>query len=454
MIDGKYAMPLKKGSGKKVISGNIRELVNSGHSPQQASAIAYKEAGDSESKRQEDINGWIEIKDNPLSKIGVFEYSGAQIDPAGESLDPEKIYNVYRPEEELSSEECINSFKLLPWIDDHVMLGNDGSGLTPTEEKGVDGVIGEEVHYKNGYLLGNLKIFSKNMEELIKSGKKELSIGYRCEYDNESGEYNGVRYDFVQRKIRGNHLALVEEGRAGKDVKVLDHFKFTFDTAGLKMADAEKSAKDEDMVKDEEVKTKDADTSGHIADIVKMLTPIMEKIKELQSSGASQDDDMVEDEEEKKVGDEEIAKDEDMAKDEEKKKVEDEEVKDEYEDKAKDEEVKKSGMDAVLRKLAKKIDVLERNTISLSEVSKRNALAEKLSHHIGTFDCADKNLSAVARYGVKKLGINCKEGHEFSALEGYFKAKTGDETNIYHRFGMDTSYKKDVIDEFYKGDRK
>jgi hypothetical protein len=108
-------------------------------------------------------------------------------------------------------------------------------------------------------------------------------------------------------------------------------------------------------------------------------------------------------------------------------------------------------MDAVLKRLTRKVEALERNTISLSEVSKRNALAEKLSHHIGTFDCADKNLTAVAKYGTKKLGINCKDGHEFAALEGYFKAKSTDENKAYNRFSMDESSKKDVIDEFYKG---
>lgn len=37
-------MPLIKGSSKKTIQKNIKELIKSGKSPQQASAIAYSEA--------------------------------------------------------------------------------------------------------------------------------------------------------------------------------------------------------------------------------------------------------------------------------------------------------------------------------------------------------------------------------------------------------------------------
>ena len=43
-------MPLKKGSSKKVVSSNIKELVKSGRDVKQAAAIAYKKAGKSNKK--------------------------------------------------------------------------------------------------------------------------------------------------------------------------------------------------------------------------------------------------------------------------------------------------------------------------------------------------------------------------------------------------------------------
>lgn len=43
-------MPLRKGSSKKTISSNIKELVKSGRPVKQAAAIAYKTAGKSKKK--------------------------------------------------------------------------------------------------------------------------------------------------------------------------------------------------------------------------------------------------------------------------------------------------------------------------------------------------------------------------------------------------------------------
>lgn len=416
-MERKYKMPLKKGKSKKILSQNIAELVNSGYPEKQAVAIAYskKRQGkdspiigenivpfgmsetpdESNSKRIVDANGWYEIKENPLSKVGVFPYFGRTIH---ESLDPDKIYNVYRPADELSNEETLKSFRLLPWIDDHVMLGSSSEGLTPAEKKGVQGVIGEEIKFDGEYLNGNIKVFSEKLMNLIKSGKKELSIGYRCLYDLTPGVYNGQPYDAIQREIRGNHVALVDEGRAGPDVAVLDSknsdFRITLDAKEFKkMADnleLEKKGMDEEVTLE----------SLHAA--VQELKECMNQMMGSNKAAADVEPDE-EKKEEKKAEDDDDYIEEDGDEEEEEKV----EMKDE-----KPEDLKKPGMDSQ--------DAIKKSL--LKELSARDSLAKKLSYHLGTFDHSDKTLKEVAEYGVKRLGLTCKKGHETSILEGYLAA--------------------------------
>lgn len=363
-------MPLKKGSSKEVISENIAELIKSGHTPEQAAAIAYKEAGISKdsmdkSMRVTDTNGFFEVKRNPLSLVGVFPYSGRMIG----ADEPDKVYNVYRPAEELGSDECIASFRLIPFVDDHTMIGE---GATDAERKGVHGVIGEEVTFEDGTLYGNIKVFSSSLATLIENGKKELSCGYRCEYEFASGTFNGVQYDAIQRNIRGNHLALVEEGRMGKEVAVLDSMVFTFDTKELLTMEEEtktvEAAKDAEMV------------GGSVEERLAKIEALLTKLVPL------------EEEEHGSLDEEEVAEDA-CAKDEE------------------EAPAKASGMDEAMVKKA-----------VIKEIAQRDHLYAKVSVVCGAFDHSEMSLKEVASYGVKKIGLACTDGMEIPMLNGYFAA--------------------------------
>lgn len=206
------------------------------------SGVAFTMDKSAFSARISDVNGYYEVRDNPLSKVGVFPYLGAQLPGAS---DPSRVYSVFRPEAELADPEFLASLRLLPWVDDHEMLGDPEAGMTPPEDYGVHGVIGENVRYENGLVLGTIKCWSRAMAAKINNDKKELSLGYRCEYDWTPGVYKGIPYDAVQRRLRGNHLALVGEGRMGPEVAVkdaaMDHQKLTLDSLEyIKMADENK----------------------------------------------------------------------------------------------------------------------------------------------------------------------------------------------------------------------
>lgn len=377
-------MPLKRGSSQATVSANIRELIGAGHKPNQAAAIAYKAAGKDadESARIPDINGWFEVKGNPLSKVGVYPYLGRSIPGAP---DPDAMYGVLRPAEELSDPECIASFKLLPWINDHVMLGDE---LTRPEAKGVEGVIGEDVYFEDGTLYGNIKVFSKRLKDLIEEGKTELSCGYRCSYEQAPGTYNGERYDYVQRNIRGNHLALVDEGRMGPDVAVLDSLTFTLDNKEFVQMGEKNTAAAGDAETDGDLKMRLEKLEGMMTNVM----GIMSKLLPLEE----------EEHGEKLTGDEEPGKAAD---------ADPEPAK--AEPKATDEDPAE-GMDAIERRVTARV---------LSEVGARDKLAARLVPLVGAFDHSEMTLAQLAAYGVKKLGLTAPRGQEHATLSGYLAAQ-------------------------------
>lgn len=162
-----------------------------------------------------DLNGYWLIEDNPVSKEGVFPYLGSQI---SSELEPNKIYMVYRPAEELENPETVESFNVVPFTDEHEMIGE---GFTKYDDRPAGGVL-YNVKADHGKLVGNLKIYSEKLKDEIANGKKELSLGYLCDYELSRGVWNGQRYDAIQKNIRGNHVALVNKGRMGADVRVYD----------------------------------------------------------------------------------------------------------------------------------------------------------------------------------------------------------------------------------------
>lgn len=376
-----------------------------------------------------DSNGWYEVKDNPISRVGVFDYLGSSCG----GPEPGRIYKVLRPAEELADPECAASFRLLPWTDDHAFLGREEDGLTPAEQKGVHGVIGEQVRFDptSGRLLANIKVWSASLADAIDAGKRELSAGYRCVYDWTPGVWQGQLYDCVQRRIRGNHLALVDEGRMGPEVAVLDHMTFTLDAKDLiPMADtpetpaAEHGGSIDLTAFAAQVKTL-TDAMAALQPLLQAQVPAALAAAEPDGDEGAQDfsPETLEDGHPKirPAGDEEASGMD-----------------------ALDKAIKSgditairkaraalkpqtSGMDAAeIKTLRADMDALKKGGIKalVAEISARDALAGRLSEHIGTFDHADKTLAEVAAYGAQKLGLKVAAGQEVAAIEGYLTGRT------------------------------
>ena len=167
------------------------------------------------SNREKDANGFLHVKNCHCTKVQIAQYLGCEI---SNDLIPDKVYNVFRPEEELKKADTVQSLNGVPLQLEH----HDDTAEKPAQYTRI-GATGTDAVFEYPYLSNSLHFFNQKAIDLIESGEKcELSIGYDCEIHKEAGEFEGVPYDFVQRNIKIQHVALVECGRAGADVKVSD----------------------------------------------------------------------------------------------------------------------------------------------------------------------------------------------------------------------------------------
>ena len=361
-------------------------------------------------KKEEDVNGFWLIPDNPMTKIGVFPYLGRQISP---ELEPDRIYQVLRPKEELTRPETLKSLELIPLTNGHEMVGK---GFTPVEKKGCHGTTGQNVKVNGNLITNDLKLLSEEIKNEVESGKKDLSMGYRCRYELTEGEFEGQHYDAIQRDIIFNHIALVDEGRMGSDVRVMD--SFTFDSI------KELTQNKENKMADEEKKTQDEDKREIIREVMAIaakpneefeggeeekIDTITKKLEALaynpSEAGGNDEDpesekkDGEDEDEEKPCGDEdEEKKDETPAGDEDPEKS----CGDEDEEK-KDEEEKPVSMDAAIKYIARRDNLIKR----LRPVIGDNAKFPSMT------------IKEITKYACDKLDIK----NSYDSLDGYLRAE-------------------------------
>ncbi len=154
--------------------------------------------------------GFLVCHGVPICRTGTQKYLPAEIGASGSGL-----VDVYRSEAEVFKPAAMASFEGKPVTDDHppgeVNSGNYGAYTRGTVQNVRKGT-GEEADY----VVCDLVIFDAVLIDKIKHGKREVSCGYDCKYiDNGNGTY-------TQADIIGNHVAIVDQGRAGKEVSIRD----------------------------------------------------------------------------------------------------------------------------------------------------------------------------------------------------------------------------------------
>ncbi len=170
-----------------------------------------------DSNRKIDSNGFLHVALSNISKECVNPYYGYEI-PNFEmlGLEKNKIYYAYRRADEL--EKAAHTFNGLPLLRGHYIE----HAKNPQKEHRV-GSLGTECVFNMPYLQNSLIVTDEEAIKKIETGERvELSAAYAYVPVFESGSFEGQNYDFIMTQIKGNHVALVEEGRAGPDIVVSD----------------------------------------------------------------------------------------------------------------------------------------------------------------------------------------------------------------------------------------
>ncbi len=175
-------------------------------------------AFDRASVRSFDKVGRLQVAISNISKANVCPYYGREI-PNAEALglEPDKIYRLYRDPEELK--KAAPTFNNIPLLCIHTP---DFPGDPPREYR--VGVTHSSAAFDGTYLTNGLSVWDNSAIAGIETEEQEeLSSSYQYVADMTPGTTpDGEEYDGVMRDIVGNHVALVETGRAGPDVVVGD----------------------------------------------------------------------------------------------------------------------------------------------------------------------------------------------------------------------------------------
>ncbi len=142
-----------------------------------------------------------------LTRTGIFVYTRADGSTVRELRHPDEVFSA----------DSIATLSGAPVTDLH-----PSTPVRPSTWKTTAvGHVGEDVRADGSFVSARLMIQDADAIAGIERGeRKELSCGYSCRLDHTPGEYEGERYDAIQRSIRYNHVALGPEnwGRAGNDV--------------------------------------------------------------------------------------------------------------------------------------------------------------------------------------------------------------------------------------------
>ena len=140
-----------------------------------------------------------------LAKEGIYTYS-----------DGTRTWREYTPASVLTDRAWLDSLRLSP-----VTLNHPQAMVTADNAKGLAvGAIGDTVITQGDRITSPIVVWDRDATNAARSSHREISCGYHAQTVDEPGTWNGQHYDSKQVRRMANHVALVDRGRHGPDVRV------------------------------------------------------------------------------------------------------------------------------------------------------------------------------------------------------------------------------------------
>ena len=227
--------------------------------------------------------GFMHVTNVPIARVGVFPYMKAD-----RSIEMEAKLPT-----ELLSDSTVNSADNRPVTNDHHGLVTKDNATQLAK-----GFTADNAHVDDNTLRVDMTIMDGKLIDAINNGKQELSIGFQTNIDQTPGEYNGVAYDSVQKDIQINHVAVVNQGRAGHKVRLLgdsaemidDNVKegktesMEYTKTRLDSVDQTITVADHDVDAVTKLDADNSDKSKKIANLKDQIAELQKQLDELQGN--------------------------------------------------------------------------------------------------------------------------------------------------------------------------
>ncbi len=264
-------------------------------------------------KRSTTPEGFLVCHDVPIARVGMQLYTDAEVPITG---DQDGLVRINRTEEQVFSPATIASFEGKP-----VTVNHPDEFVNPDNWKNLTIGFVQNVRRGDGIgddlLLADLVITDADGIRYVNDELPEVSCGYEADYEEVAPGHG------EQLNIIGNHVALVDKGRAGsrcaiqdsepnevrmkpekKRQSFLDRLKAMIKDAEAEETEKEEETTDEELEKKEEKEEKTTDSDlfesrlARIEAVISKLVPIEEA-----EHGTQLDEEMKAEEEEEETVD-------------------------------------------------------------------------------------------------------------------------------------------------------